>query len=53
MATRKFIDIGANLTDLMFSGIYHGSQKHTADLEQVLARAYSAGIEKIIVTAGW
>ncbi|KAH9282539.1 putative deoxyribonuclease TATDN1 [Echinococcus granulosus] len=49
---RKFIDIGANLTDSMFSGIYNGSQKHAPDLDQVLSRAFSLGMEKIIVTAG-
>lgn len=52
MAARKFIDIGANLTDSMFSGFYNGSQKHQADLNQVLSRAFQAGLEKIIVTAG-
>ncbi|BHF66821.1 TatD DNase [Sparganum proliferum] len=52
MSARKFIDIGANLTDLMFSGIYNGSQKHTGDLREVLLRAYNAGLEKIIVTCG-
>lgn len=52
MPARKFIDIGANLTDLMFSGIYNGSQKHTGDLREVLLRAYNAGLEKIIVTCG-
>lgn len=52
MATRRFIDIGANLTDLMFHGIYNGSQKHPADLDQVLARAFASGLEKVIVTAG-
>ncbi|VDN36414.1 unnamed protein product [Dibothriocephalus latus] len=48
MAARKFIDIGANLTDSMFSGIYNGSQKHTGDLKEVLLRAYNAGLQKII-----
>ncbi|VDO05408.1 unnamed protein product [Rodentolepis nana] len=52
MAARKFIDIGANLTDSMFSGYYNGSQKHKIDLDQVLSRAFQAGLEKIIVTAG-
>ncbi|VUZ40793.1 unnamed protein product [Hymenolepis diminuta] len=52
MAVRRFIDIGANLTDSMFSGFYNGSQKHQADLNQVLSRAFQFGLEKIIVTAG-
>lgn len=49
---RKFIDIGANLTDSMFSGIYNGSRKHVPDLDHVLSRAFDLGMEKIIVTAG-
>ncbi|VDD79784.1 unnamed protein product [Mesocestoides corti] len=52
MLKRKFIDIGANLTDAMFQGIYNGSKKHMPDLDQVLSRAYKVGLEKIIVTAG-
>ncbi|XP_044265796.1 putative deoxyribonuclease TATDN1 [Tribolium madens] len=49
---RKFIDIGANLTDLMYSGVYNGATKHSADLEQVLKRSWDAGLEKIIITGG-
>nr|XP_016940755.1 putative deoxyribonuclease TATDN1 [Drosophila suzukii] len=48
----KFIDIGANLTDPMFQGCYGGSQKHPADLDIVLKRAWQQGLDKIIVTAG-
>ncbi|XP_076057053.1 deoxyribonuclease TATDN1-like [Oratosquilla oratoria] len=48
--TRKFIDIGANLTDDMYQGIYHGSKKHDPDLPLVLERAWEAGLEKIIIT---
>ncbi|EFA06484.1 deoxyribonuclease TATDN1 [Tribolium castaneum] len=49
---RKFIDIGANLTDLMYSGVYNGSSKHVPDLGQVLKRSWDAGLEKIIITGG-
>ncbi|XP_076299508.1 deoxyribonuclease TATDN1 [Lasioglossum baleicum] len=49
---RKFIDIGANLTDPMFQGIYHGSQKHQPDLNKVLERSWSNDLSKIIITAG-
>ncbi|XP_017148174.1 putative deoxyribonuclease TATDN1 [Drosophila miranda] len=50
--TLKFIDIGANLTDPMFQGCYGGSQKHVADLDIVLKRAWQQGLQKIIITAG-
>ncbi|XP_043515422.1 putative deoxyribonuclease TATDN1 [Frieseomelitta varia] len=49
---RKFIDIGANLTDPMYQGIYHGSQKHLPDLDKVLERSWNNDISKIIITAG-
>ncbi|KAK6642472.1 hypothetical protein RUM43_003974 [Polyplax serrata] len=45
-----FIDIGANLVDSMFSGIYNGSQKHAPDLEHVLNRSWENGLKKIIIT---
>lgn len=48
--TRKFIDIGANLTDEMYQGVYHGSRKHEADLDQVLKRAWDAGLTRMIIT---
>lgn len=48
----KFIDIGANLTDSMFQGIYNGSNKHPSDLKNVLQRAYNVGVEQMIVTVG-
>ncbi|CAH2089267.1 unnamed protein product [Euphydryas editha] len=49
---RKYIDIGANLTDEMYQGIYHGSKKHEPDLEKVLNRSWSAGMDKMIITGG-
>ena len=51
-ARMRFIDIGANLTDKMYSGEYNGSSKHPGDLPAVLARAEQAGVEKMIVTGG-
>lgn len=47
---KRFIDIGANLTDEMYQGIYHGSKKHEADLSHVLKRAWEAGLSKMIIT---
>lgn len=49
---RRLIDIGANLTDPMFVGIYNSSQKHQNDFEQMLDRASERGVEKIIITGG-
>lgn len=45
-----FLDIGANLSDSMYKGIYNGSQKHDPDLKNVLSRAWEKGLEKIIIT---
>lgn len=49
---RRFIDIGANLTDPMYQGLYNGKQCHAADLKTVLSRAIQFGLEKIIITGG-
>lgn len=49
---RKFIDIGANLTDSMYKGIYNGSKKHEPDIQYVLKRSWEAGLSKIIITGG-
>jgi len=46
------VDIGANLTDSMYQGIYHGSQKHQPDLDKVLERSWKNNLSKIIITAG-
>lgn len=43
-------DIGANLTDEMYQGMYHGSKKHEADLDQVLKRAWDGGLSRMIIT---
>ncbi|XP_064401484.1 deoxyribonuclease TATDN1-like isoform X2 [Halichondria panicea] len=48
----RMIDIGANLTDPVFQGMYRGKQAHPSDLEDVLARARETGVEKIIITGG-
>ncbi|VVD04827.1 unnamed protein product [Leptidea sinapis] len=47
---RKFIDIGANLTDAMYQGVYHGSKKHQPDLTRVLERAWGSGVQSMIIT---
>jgi len=47
MSSARFVDIGVNLTDGMFQGRYHGSETpyHSPDLDEVLSRAWSAGVE--------
>lgn len=50
--TWKFCDIGANLNDEMYSGVYNDKQRHEGDLGWVLERAKSVGVNKIICTAG-
>lgn len=52
MATPRMIDIAVNFTDSMFKGLYHGKQCHTPDIAAVLSRAWSAGVDRIIVTGG-
>ena len=49
---RKIIDIGANLTDDVFRGLYRGKQAHPSDVESVIGRARSIGMDKMIITAG-
>jgi len=48
----KFIDIGANLTDSMYQGEYNGKQAHDVDMDAVLHRAWVAGVQRIMITAG-
>lgn len=48
LSMSTFIDIGANLLDPCFQGRYNGnSQKHEPDLDAVLERARTAGVEKV------
>ncbi|GIL89036.1 hypothetical protein Vretifemale_16884 [Volvox reticuliferus] len=48
----RFIDIGANLLDDMYDGKYNDKQYHPPDLMSVLDRAWVAGLERLIITAG-
>ncbi|KAK9238215.1 hypothetical protein V1525DRAFT_401865 [Lipomyces kononenkoae] len=47
---RQYIDIGANLTDPMFRGFYHGKQSHADDFDEVVKRAIQQGVRKMLVT---
>ncbi|GLC33627.1 hypothetical protein PLESTM_000093800 [Pleodorina starrii] len=51
-ANMRFIDIGANLLDDMYGGMYNDKQCHPADLSSVLDRAWAAGLQRLIITAG-
>ena len=46
------MDIGCNLLDHVFKGVYRGSSKHPPDIAQVLLRANKHSVSSIIVTAG-
>nr|CAB3266819.1 putative deoxyribonuclease TATDN1 [Phallusia mammillata] len=52
MSKMKFIDIGVNLTDPVFRGVYHGKTKHESDFSDVLQRAENIGMDRMIVTGG-
>ncbi|KAH0110053.1 hypothetical protein KCU66_g12762, partial [Aureobasidium melanogenum] len=38
-ASLKFADIGINLSDPIFRGVYHGKKAHEDDLPQIVQRA--------------
>ncbi|KAL0338692.1 UNVERIFIED_CONTAM: putative deoxyribonuclease TATDN1 [Sesamum angustifolium] len=42
----------ASSSNSMFRGMYNGKQYHVADIATVLSRAWSAGVDRIIVTGG-
>ncbi|THW92917.1 hydrolase, TatD family protein [Aureobasidium pullulans] len=46
----KFADIGINLSDPIFQGVYHGKKAHDNDLPQIVERALGAGCRKLMVT---
>ena len=47
----KLIDIGVNLTDMVYQGVYNNSQKHQNDLADVVDRALSNGVAKVILAS--
>jgi len=51
-ARTRYVDIGANLLDPMFQGVYREKSLHSPDLDHVLARARRSGAVRVFVTAG-
>ncbi|KAI8625831.1 TatD family hydrolase [Xylariaceae sp. FL1651] len=46
----RFVDIGINLADPIFRGVYHGKERHPDDLQAVVSRAQEVGCQKLIIT---
>ncbi|CAK47903.1 3'-5'-exodeoxyribonuclease [Aspergillus niger CBS 101883] len=46
----RYVDIGINLSDPVFSGSYHGKQVHDNDLDDIVQRAKDIGCQKFMVT---
>lgn len=46
----RYADVGINLSDPTFHGVYHGKRAHEDDVEHVLQRAVDAGCVKMMVT---
>ena len=49
-AVTEFHEVGINLGDPVFKGVYHGKQSHDDDLEHVVQRAIDIGCIKLMVT---
>ena len=46
-----YVDIGANLLDEKYQGVYHDKIRHDADIDVVLQRAFENGLEAIMITS--
>lgn len=45
-----YYQIGINLADPIFRGVYHGKERHPDDLQAVVSRAQEVGCRKLLVT---
>jgi len=52
MERYHYIDIAANLTDGMFSGMYNGTSRHAPDLNVVVRRALDCGVIRTVICSG-
>ncbi|RMD43102.1 hypothetical protein DV735_g2007, partial [Chaetothyriales sp. CBS 134920] len=46
----RYADVGINLGDPVFRGIYHGKQAHPDDQKDVIQRALDVGCTKLMIT---
>ncbi|SCV01273.1 LANO_0F10968g1_1 [Lachancea nothofagi CBS 11611] len=46
----KYYDIGLNLSDPMYQGIYHGKKYHECDIKHLLHRAKMARVQNMLLT---
>ncbi|EXJ62974.1 TatD DNase family protein [Cladophialophora yegresii CBS 114405] len=46
----RYADVGINLGDPVFRGVYHGKQAHEDDLDDVVRRALDVGVKKLMIT---
>ncbi|SMN20618.1 similar to Saccharomyces cerevisiae YBL055C 3'--_5' exonuclease and endonuclease with a possible role in apoptosis [Maudiozyma saulgeensis] len=46
----KYYDIGFNLSDPMFQGVYHGKKYHTSDISNILYRAQERQVKVTLLT---
>jgi TatD DNase family protein len=44
------LQVGINLSDPVFRGMYHGKKAHEDDLHEVVQRALNVGCTKMMVT---
>lgn len=49
-AKLRYADVGINLGDPVFRGVYHGKRAHDDDLQDVVQRALEVGCKKMMVT---